>query len=190
MEELKTIKAQVIAQVMGQLGNLKEVDTKELGEAIDMIKDLAEASYYCTIEEAMNKADEEKGSSNNYYYTEKYYPYRDMDRQYGRMYYGDGRQPSSSSGQSNDGGGRNYYTERDYPLYLHDDREGRSPMRRRMYMESKDTHQDSSKTMKELETYMQELTQDMMEMIEKASPEEKAIIQKKVNTLAAKVQNV
>ena len=41
--------------------------------------------------------------------------------------------------------------------------------------------------MKELETYMQELTQDMMEIIEKASPEEKSIIQKKVNTLATKI---
>ena len=186
MEQLKTIKEQIIAEVMGQLGNLKEVNTKELGEAIDMIKDLAEASYYCTIEEAMHKSDEEKDrGSNNYYYTEKYYPYRDMDRQYGRMYYGNEPQSSSENGED-----RNYYTERDYPLYLHDEREGRSPMRRRMYMESKDTHQDSTKTMKELETYMQELTQDMMEIIEKASPEEKSIIQKKVNTLATKIQNV
>jgi hypothetical protein len=105
-----------------------------------------------------------------------------MDRQYGRMYYGNEPQSSSENGED-----RNYYTERDYPLYLHDEREGRSPMRRRMYMESKDTHQDSTKTMKELETYMQELTQDMMEIIEKASPEEKSIIQKKVNTLATKI---
>jgi hypothetical protein len=32
---------------------LGEVDTKELGEAIDMIKDLEEAIYYCTVTEAM-----------------------------------------------------------------------------------------------------------------------------------------
>ena len=28
---------------------IREVDTKELGEAIDMIKDLEEAIYYCTV---------------------------------------------------------------------------------------------------------------------------------------------
>ena len=30
----------------------------------------------------------------------------------------------------------------------------------------------------------------MMEMLDKASPEEKSMIQKKINTLAAKIQNV
>ena len=44
--------------------------------------------------------------------------------------------------------------------------------------------------MKELEVYMQDLTSDMMELLEKASPEEKAIVQKKINTLASKIQNV
>lgn len=69
-----------------------------------------------------------------------------------------------------------YYTERDYPVYLRDEREGRSPMKRKMYMESKTTGQDSSKTMRELESYMQDLTSDMMDLLEKASPEEKAIV--------------
>ena len=63
-------------------------------------------------------------------------------------------------------------------------------MKRKMYIESKDMHHDSSKTMKELEEYMQDLTSDMMELLNKASPEEKATLQRKVNTLAAKVQNV
>ena len=49
---------------------------------------------------------------------------------------------------------------------------------------------DSTKTVKELESYIQDLTSDMMELLEKASPEEKSMIQKKINTLAAKVQNV
>ena len=63
-------------------------------------------------------------------------------------------------------------------------------MKRKMYMESKTTGQDSSKTIKELESYMQDLTSDMMDLLGKASPEEKAIVQKKMNTLAAKIQNV
>lgn len=63
-------------------------------------------------------------------------------------------------------------------------------MKRKMYMESKTKGMDTSKSMKELENYMQELTSDIMEMLDKASPEEKTIVQKKMNTLAAKVQNV
>ena len=49
-------------------------------------------------------------------------------------------------------------------------------MKRKMYMESKTTGQDSSKTIKELESYMQDLTSDMMDLLGKASPEEKAIV--------------
>lgn len=71
-----------------------------------------------------------------------------------------------------------------------DEREGRSGQKRRMYMESKATHQDSAKKIQELENYMKELTSDMMEMLADASPEEKAVVQKKVNTLATKLQNV
>ena len=56
--------------------------------------------------------------------------------------------------------------------------------------QSKSNNMDSSKSMKELEIYMQDLTSDMMELLEKASPEEKAIVQKKINTLASKIQNV
>jgi hypothetical protein len=33
--------------------NLETVDTCELGEVVDMIKDLAETIYYCTVTEAM-----------------------------------------------------------------------------------------------------------------------------------------
>ena len=193
MEQLKMIKEQLVTQVQSQMGDLSKVNTHELGEVIDMIKDLSESIYHCTIVEAMDKAGEETRSNNNYYYTEKYYPtpeqyYRDMDRGLGRMYY-----PSNDnqSGSNNNSQGNNqYYTERDYPWSMRDYREGKSPMRRKMYMESKDTHADSSKSMQELEAYMSELSSDMMEMLEKASPEEKMILQKKINTLATKIQNV
>lgn len=219
MGDLKKIQEQLIAQIQAQMGNLQKVDAKELGEVIDMVKDIAEAEYYCEIKKQMEaeKEKEEMPSNNNYYYTERYYPtseyYRDMDRtRYGRMYYGDGggNSMSSSSGSntSSNSNGNNSnnntsyysehypfqesssYTERDYPIQLRDEREGKSPMKRKMYMESKSSNMDSSKSMKELEMYMQDLTSDMMELLEKASPEEKAIVQKKINTLATKIQNV
>lgn len=191
MERIKSIKDQLISQVETQMNDLSCVDTKELGEVIDMIKDLAETMYYCEIYKQMEDAGEEK-RGNNYYYTEHYYPARDMDRWDGRMYYSPSQDSgmASSSTQSSGGSNRSYYTERDYPIHIRDEREGRSPIKRKMYMESKDMHHEPSKTIKELESYMQDLTSDMMELLEKATPEEKAIVQKKVNTLAAKVQNV
>lgn len=54
MEKLKHIKHKLVELVEVELDeHLEYVDTKELGEVIDMIKDLAEAIYYCTVTEAM-----------------------------------------------------------------------------------------------------------------------------------------
>ena len=53
MEELERIKEQLITCVQSQMMNLQDVDAKELGEVIDMIKDLSETAYYCSIAEAM-----------------------------------------------------------------------------------------------------------------------------------------
>jgi len=194
MGDLKTIQEQLIAQIQAQMSDLKKVNTKELGEVIDMVKDIAEAEYYCEIKKQMEaeKEKEKISSNNNYYYTERYYPtseyYRDMDRtRYGRMYYPENNNNMSSS-NSNGNNNTSYYsehypfqkgssyTERDYPIQLRDEREGKSPIKRKMYMESKSNNMDSSKSMKELEIYMQDLTSDMMELLEKASPEEKAIV--------------
>ena len=52
-EALKMMKEQLMSCVQGQLGDISKVDAHELGEAVDMIKDLAEAIYYCTITESM-----------------------------------------------------------------------------------------------------------------------------------------
>lgn len=73
---------------------------------------------------------------------------------------------------------------------MRDSREGRSPMSRRYYMESKSTHQDKAKQLKDLENYMQELTTDVTEMIDGASPEEKQLLQKKLATLSAKIEQM
>lgn len=172
MEQLKTMKEAIMCQVQGQLNNLYDVDAKELGEAIDMIKDLSEAIYYCTVTEAM-EGKEEKGG-NTYYYTENRYP-----SEGGRMYYSGG----NSSSQ-----GRGYYTEREMPLdFARDYREGRSGSQRRMYMESKEMHHGKEKEMKELEKYIQDLSTDITEMIKDATPDEKRMLQNKLTTLATKV---
>jgi hypothetical protein len=42
--------------------------------------------------------------------------------------------------------------------------------------------------MRELEAYMQELTTDITDMIQDASPEEKLMLQQKISTLATKIK--
>ena len=167
MKRLQTMKECLINCTMGQISNnLSQVDTKELGEAIDMIKDLEEAIYYATITEAM----EEK--------------YDDKEE---RAY----RTPMYRQGMSG------YTDERMYTTGHHgtsgshltrDMREGSSPMYRKMYMEGKEMHHDKGKQMKELESYMQELSADIIEMIQDASPEEKQLLQQKISVLATKIK--
>ncbi len=225
MERLKSMKETLMSCVQAQLADVKSADTHELGEAIDMIKDLEEAMYYCSIVKAMEKSEKEQEMMSKmpreyHHYTERYIPYegdiryhmpyeRDMDRDIGRMYYSerqgrnsrgeftgnryyDGNGSSSGmSGGSNsssgmNGGSRSYH-ETQMPFDFRDYREGRSPMSRRNYMESKEMHQGKEKKLKELEKYMQELSEDIVEMIEGASPEEKQMLEKKMTNLTSKI---
>ena len=157
---LKHIKETLMCAVEMQLCDLSEVDTKELGEAIDMIKDLEEAIYYCTVTEAMNAGDTWEMKKGEHHGED-------------RMYYG---YPMM-------------YKDRMAPMdETHVDmREGRSHHNRRMYMEAKEMKRDKVTQLRELEKYMQELSQDIVEMIEDASPEEKQYLEKKISALASKI---
>ena len=177
IEQMKMMKHTLMNCVQGQMGDLTSVDAKELGEAVDMIKDLSEAIYYCTITESMEKSDKEK---------EKYYPvdyYRDMDKPYGHMYYTDSHGVSHPSANMSTGA----QGTRNYPIEIRDYREGRSPMTRKTYMERKMHGGGKEVQVQELEKYMHELTNDIMEMLEGASAEEKQILKNKISVLAAKI---
>lgn len=163
MERLKSMKETLISCVQSQLANIGQANTEELGEAIDMIKDLEEAMYYHCKSERL-KEEKEEHKKYPHYYTENpmiYYHHpeylynRDMDKGMGKMYYSD-RQPRNSQGEftSYEHGNRYYgdgsatpggsgsrdFTEREVPFGFRDVREGRSPISRRMYMESKEMH--------------------------------------------------
>lgn len=215
-DRLKHMKETLMSAVEMELCNLGEADTKELGEAIDMIKDLEETLYYCSIVEAMEE-EKEKGKSHyqNGEQSMMYYPvmmnyakeqegntdWRDAPRRYydgnsGMYNYANNRRGNSSGNRSggnnssnnNGGNSSSQYTEREMPNNVFaDGREGRSPRSRRMYMEAKETHQDKAAQMRELEKYMQELTQDMVEMVEDASPEEKQLLSKRIAALGTKI---
>lgn len=234
MEQLKSMKEMLVGCVQGQLTHLDTVDAHELGAAVDMIKDLSEAIYYCTITDAMEEK-EKNDHGNMMYYPVMYYRekegntdwrdnsrdgygrrnydetmmyrngsmpysdwdyYRDMDKIKGRMYY-DGREENSTgnlsgngSGSSSNGSGNRNYSEREMPFgeMMRDQREGRSPQSRKMYMESKEMHKDKASQLKELEKYAQELTADLVEMVEDATPEEKQFLSNRIAALATKIK--
>jgi hypothetical protein len=149
-ERLREVKEVLLCAVEEQVECLSEVNTKELGEVIDMIKDLEEAIYYCTVTEAMNtptwemkKSDHHQGPDDS------------------RMYQHDSM--------------------------MRDIREGRSHMSRKMYMEARDMNKDKTTQLRELEKYMQELSQDITEMIAEASLDEKQYLEKKITALASKI---
>ena len=197
VESLKNMKSQLVSCVQSQMGDLKNVSTKELGQAIDMIKDLSEAIYYVTITDSMEKSSEDENRSVNninYYTTPMYktYPdyYRDMEKEAGHMFYSTGSASSSGSnpkGTSGSGEMRMYDSDFDYVYDRRDPREGRSGIRRRMYMEGKESHNDPTSQLKELEIYLQQLSTDIVEMVKDASQQEKATLRQKMTTLANKI---
>lgn len=159
MERLKSIKECLIAQVQAQMGDLACVDTHELGEVIDMIKDLEQAMYYCSVVEAMEEGGETKFDPYDEHYMYKHY--NDHDHSH-----------------------ISYYTERKHE---HDYREGKSPMKRKKYMEAKENHQDKTIQMQELEDYLKELSMDITELVDSATAEEKTLLKQKISALATKI---
>lgn len=126
MEQLKKMKHKLTECVEKQInGNLEYTNAQELGEAVDMIKDLSEAIYYCTITEAMEGKDQMK-NGNHYpaahYYGEqsamRNYPSDSMYPSYPVMYASGDQGGNSSSyytpimyaneGGQSQGGNRNY----------------------------------------------------------------------------------
>ena len=95
---------------------IENVNTEEMGEVIDMIKDLSEAEYYATITKAMNEADEAD-------IMEKLLEYEDDRRYYDQYRYANGRFAPKGKGKR-----RGY----DEPPYYHmypDDYEDTEHMR-------------------------------------------------------------
>lgn len=194
MDRLKHMKESLFNRIDAEIARgLDNVDTKELGEAIDMVKDLSEAMYYCSIVEAMEEREEEsKIMEKHYSQTMGKYPPYQMSEEYnngGRMNY-DGNRMMYYDGNSNNGGGsRGYSGWVTYPqMEMRDYREGKSPITRRNYMESKELKHDKTKQMQELDKYVQELTEDVLEMIHDATPEEKLSLSQKMTALANKIR--
>lgn len=192
---------------------IENIDTKEMGEVADIIKDLAEAEYYAKISKAMDESE----------YGEDYDYMGAYDEHERKGYRG---QPRDSRGRYMSRRGLRGY---ESPMMMYDDtdwddmermrdmdrvhgrmgysgsgsmgseggqmsnrmqrdaKEGRSGQSRRGYMESKEQGRDKQDKMKELERYTKELSEDVTEMIGDASPEEKSMLKQKLSALVQKI---
>lgn len=220
MEQLKSMKHKLTECVEKQInGNLEYTNAQELGEAVDMIKDLSEAIYYCTITEAMEDKDQMKNGGHypaaHYYgdsqmrnYPADYTMYSSQPTMYASnggnsssyytpiMYAQDGARQSAGESRyaspmyASNGGSTSTYMYHS-PEYMYPpinvDYDGRSYMMRRRYMDGK-KYNDKQTQMQELEKYTQELASDLTDMIKDASPEEKTMLQQKIQMLASKIK--
>lgn len=155
------------------------IDANELGEIIDVVKDLSEAAYYCSIVEAMEKSEKQeeidKAIAKHIPETQMYYPTRspyyrmapEMEQYYTRTPMARGTRP------------RRY-------MYDRDPREGMSGEYRRNYMDMKENG-NTEMAYKHLEDYVHSLTDDVMEMVENMDAKEKQMLKQKITGLASKI---
>lgn len=156
--KLNKIRDCLICCVEKEMGHLDAVNAKELGEVIDMIKDIEETKYFHSITKAMEDPTYGEPSTNKHKIIMKHH--------------------MSAKEDTND------------MMMEHDEKEGKSWLHRKTYMEAKEMHHDTPMKIKELEEYLKELSEDVVEMIEGASAEERAVLQQKLVLLANKVKNV
>ena len=134
LEKLHWMEKELIGEAEKQFECLEKVCTKELGEVIDMIKDLEEAKYYYAVTGAM-----EEGS---------------------------------------------WKTEKSDHLHKEDSRQ---ESRSQKYLEAREMKKDKAIQLRELEKYIQEMSQEIIDMISDASAEEKAYLEKKLTALGTKI---
>lgn len=191
---------------------IENIDTCEMGQATDMLKDLAEAMYYRELTKAMQESDAEE-------IMEMFDRYGDGRRFYDHYRYADGRFAPNGRGTYRRGyeeppyyhmtpemyrsmenyrdmdrrDGRMYYTEPSMTGNSGMNTESRYDMAKRNYTESKQLHrgnspEDKEQRMKELEKYMREIGSDVAELINDASAEEKNLLRQKMQVIMQKIQ--
>ena len=190
---------------------IESVDTAEMGQVTDMLKDLAKAMYYRTLTKAMDDSDPEE-------IMEMFERYGDGGRRYYDHYrYADGRFAPKGRGTYRRGydeppyyhmtpemyrsmenyrdmdrrDGRMYYSEPSMNSGVHT--ESRYDMAKRNYTESKELHrgntpEDKEQKMKELEKYLREIGSDIAELISDASTEEKNLLKNRMQVIMQKIQ--
>ena len=177
---------------------VENIDTKEMREVAEIIKELSEAEYYAKISKAMDES--EYGEDYDYMgaydeHSRKGYrgQPRDSKGRYMRRRYTepmrimpdmdwDNTEYNRDMDRMSDN--RMYYTE---PMS-----ESKYDMAKHNYMKSREMHKDNSPEskqhkMKELENYVKELSTDISDMISDMTPEEKSMLKQKMSMLMQKM---
>lgn len=185
---------------------IENVDTCEMKEAIDILKDLSEAMYYRTLTVAMDESGTEETM-------DMFDRYGEDRRFYDRYRYKNGRFAPKGRGTYHKGYSEppyyrmtpemmkehspEYWRDKDrdkgimyYTEPIHE--ESRYDKARRMYTETRDKHrentaEDKQHKMKSLEAYMKELSEDITELIGDMTQEERSLMKNKVQVLAQKL---
>lgn len=134
---------------------LEAINAEEMGEVVDMLKDLAEAKYYCSVVLAMHEEQEPMGYNPNRYadgrYAPKYGYEAGREGQQGGMTYqgGMGRQGGMGGGMGYGGTARDRYHEARMGYQSHSTADNR-----RMMEQAADEH------MQEFEASLREMWED------------------------------
>lgn len=194
---------------------IENVDTKEMGEVADMIKDLNEAEYRAVIVKSMKEADEERKE----YDKELLRVLKDeYGEEGGRRYYDHYRYADGRFAPKGHGTYRRGYEEPPYyhmPVnyndmeYMRDMDKSRGKMyysepiaphvsesnydrAKRHYTETKEMHkgastEDKEHKMKALDMYIRELSGDISELLNDMTPDERNLLRTKMSNLASKL---
>lgn len=194
---------------------IENVDTKEMGEVADMIKDLNEAEYRAVIVKSMKEADEEQKEYDKEILRvlKDEYGEESGRRFYDHYRYADGRFAPKGRGTYRRGYeeppymhmypeaehmrdmdrdyGKMYYTE---PMTGNTQHMSESNYDRakRNYTETKEMHKnntpdDKEHKMKALDGYIKELGGDITQLIGDMTAEEKNLLRSKMSTLVSKI---
>lgn len=193
---------------------IENVDTSEMGEVVDMIKDLAKAEYHSIISKAMKKADEEEEE-----YDKELL--RSLKAEYGeesgRRYYDQYRYANGRFAPKGRGTRRGYEEPPYYHMpvnyndmeYMRDMDKSRGKMyysepiaphvsesnydrAKRHYTETKEMHkgastEDKEHKMKALDMYIRELSGDISGLLNDMTPDERNLLRTKMSNLASKL---
>lgn len=184
---------------------IENVDACEMGQVMDMLKDLAEAMYYRTLTKAMDESEDDE-------IMEMFDRYGDGRRFYDHYRYADGRFAPKGRGSYRRGyegpywrmtpemykdmqeyrdmdrnTGRMYYTEPSMTMS-----ESNYDRAKRNYTETKELHrantpQDKEAKMRGLEDYFKEISSDITGMLSDMTPEERNMLKSKISALATKL---
>ena len=184
---------------------IESVDTAEMGQVTDMLKDLAEAMYYRTLTKAMDDSDPEE-------IMEMFERYGDGGRRYYDHYrYADGRFAPKGHGTYRKGYEETPYwhmTPEDYHsweskpeaerrrdldrmqgrmFFSEPVNEGKYEHARRNYTETKNTKNEEESNMRGLEMLLNVVDEDIKEFMPSMSQAERAMTKSKLSTWAQRL---